>query len=367
MNIQERVLAALRGEEPDRVPVFIYLNPYVDSWYTNNRCYTELLEACKEYADVVYDWSFPTGFFCSAAQVPAESRELANGTTQHILHTPEGPITSLTAPNWRGGGKKKRWITEPADAVRVLSIPYVPPRPELTTFNSTRSRLGSWAVAQVTFPDPICAVGNMVDPETLAIWTLENRQLLIELLDTAFNRLQEAMRYCLEGGVGPIYYLNGPEYALPPLMSPKDFEEFVVPYDSRLVNLVHSYSDRYVIVHSHGRVNRFLERFAAMGIDGLNVLEPPPIGDTVLSEAKRRVGDSYCLIGNIQYDDVARKTEADVEYLVTEAIRQAGSGGGFILSLCAYPYERTLPRKTSKNLIHYLVKANEHGNYPLSL
>ncbi|KPK84066.1 MAG: hypothetical protein AMJ81_06660, partial [Phycisphaerae bacterium SM23_33] len=145
------------------------------------------------------------------------------------------------------------------------------------------------------------------------------------------------------------------------------FEEFVVAYDARLVELIHSYPDTYVIVHSHGRVSRFLERFAAVGMDGLNVLEPPPMGDTVLAEAKRRVGDKYCLIGNIQYDDLARGSRQEVERLVMEAIRQGGPGGGFILSPCASPYERPLPARAGENLIHYLVMGRQHGRYPLSV
>jgi len=236
----------------------------------------------------------------------------------------------------------------------------------MAAFRRARSRLREKAVAQATFPDPLCVVGDMTDAETLAAWTIEQRHLLRELLDAAAERVLEALRYCLDAGVGPIYYFNGPEYALPPLMSPADFEEFVVGYDSRPMRLIHSYPGTYVIVHSHGRVDKFLERFAAIGMDGLNVLEPPPMGDTVLTEAKRRVGERLCLIGNVQYDDVARKSKDHVARLVREAIRQGAPGGGFILSLCASPYERPLPKKASDNLIHYLVKGRQYGKYPVS-
>jgi len=63
MTTEERVLTALRREQPDRVPVFLYLNPYVDGWYTAEPSYAAVLEACREYADVIYDWGFPSGFF----------------------------------------------------------------------------------------------------------------------------------------------------------------------------------------------------------------------------------------------------------------------------------------------------------------
>ena len=362
MTITQRVLTALRCEQPDRVPVFIYLNPYVESWHTQDPSYAHVLQSCEQDADVIYDWAFPSGFFHTAAPMETEVRQLPNGRGEHIRHTPAGPISTITKANWRGGGTLKRWVAEPKDVERLLSIPYVPQRPDLTPVFETRERLKDKCVAQVTFADPICIAG-IIDEMATAIWTIEHRDLLKNMLDAALERILDEVKYCLDAGLGPVYYFNGPEYALPPLMSPRDFEEFVVEYDRKLVELVHSYPGKYVIIHSHGRVSKFLERFAAIGMDGLNVLEPPPIGDTILSDAKARIGDRVCLIGNIQYDDLARGTLDKIERLMEDAIREGGAGGGFILSPCASPYERPLPAKASRNLIHYLEMGRKHGGY----
>ena len=185
------------------------------------------------------------------------------------------------------------------------------------------------------------------------------------MLDELAGRIRAMLMRDLDGDVGPIFYFNGPEYALPPLMSPRDFDEFVVAYDAPLVELIHGYPGRYVIVHSHGRVSGFLDAFDEIGMDGLNCLEPPPIGDVILSEAKQRVGDRYCLIGNIQYDDIARGSRESIERLVAEAIRAGAPGGGFILLPCASPYERPLPPRASENMIQYLKMGRKYGRYPL--
>jgi len=360
MTTEQRVITALQCNQPDRVPVFVYLNPYVESWHTEDPSYAELLDACRQYADVIYDWSFPQGFFHTAADMRAESLQLSDGRVEHILHTPAGPISAVTRPDWRGSGTLKRWITEPEDAERVLSLPYTPQQPDLTAFFETKARLGDRCVAQLTFPDPIC-IAALIDEAVMAMWTIERRDLIRRMLDAALERILDHLRYCLENGAGPLYYFNGPEFALPPLMSPADFDEFVVEYDRKLVELIHSYPDRYVIVHSHGKVSNFLERFAAIGVDGLNVLEPPPMGDTILADAKTRIGDRVCLIGNVQYDNLARGSEQEIERLVAEAMAQGAPGGGFILSPCASPYERPLPAKASRNLIHYLKMGRKYG------
>ena len=366
MTPDERVLAALRRQQPDRVPVFLYLNPWAKNWYNQDPSYADVLAACAEYEDVVYDWGFPQGLFFTAAKVETANRDLGGGHTETTWRTPAGPLTTVSRKDWRGGGLVKRWITKVADVERALYIPYVPPRPDLSPFFAERERLKGRAVAQVTFADPICCAG-WIEEETLAIWTIEERPLLKRFLDAMYQRVMDHLRYCLDKGVGPICYFNGPEYALPPLMSPRDFDEFVVEYDRELIRLIHSYPGMYTIIHSHGRVNNFLERFVAIGTDGLNVLEPPPIGDVILADAKRRVGERMCLIGNIQYDDLARGSAHEIEALVRDAIRQGGPGGGFILSPCASPYERPLPPKASANLIHYLKMGRRYGVYPLNV
>ena len=309
----------------------------------------------------MYDWYCPCNGFWTGPELIEEQRTHADGAVEHILHTPLGQISCITAPDWRGSGLQKHWICNEEDARRMLSMPDTDWQPDVTDFILERQRQKGLAIAQATFPDPICCVGMMVDEETLALWTIERRDLLREMLDMFFRRLERALRHCLENGVGPLYYINGPEYALPPLMSPRDFDEFVVPYDTRLIEMIHAYPGRYAIVHSHGRVSRFLERFADMGTDGLNVLEPPPLGDVVLADAKQRVGERMCLIGNIQYDDLARSSLAEVDRLVRETIQVGAPGGGFILSPSACPYERPLPPKAARNFIEYLRKAREYG------
>ncbi len=363
MTTEERVLTALRRGQPDRVPVFLFLNPYIDTPRTeSDPSYAEVLEACKEYEDVVYDWTFPQGLFYTTAKIDTEQRRLEDGSIETILHTPAGPLTAIERGNWRGGGQTKRYICGPRDLERALSVPYVPSRPDLRPFFAEKRHLAGKAIAQVTFSDPMCSA-DWIDEAALALMTVEQRPLLKRFLDTMFSRVADALQYCLSSAIGPLYYFNGPEYALPPLMSPDDFEEFVVDYDRRLIGLVHQTTGMVTIIHSHGRVSGFLERFAAIGTDGLNVLEPPPIGDVVLEDAKQRVGDRMCLIGNIQYDDLARGTPDSVEKLVQESMRQGAPGGGFILSPCASPYEPKLTKQAAANFIRYLKAARRWGEY----
>jgi len=356
MTVEERVLAALHCQQPDRVPIFLFLDPYTPNWATNDPSYSELMKYTAEYADVIYDWGVPEGFFY-CPDVKVENVTLENGQVELFAETPKGRLSY-------GRGQMNRWIKTEEDVEKLLSIPYRFVEPNLSTFFQTKSILGDKVVAQVTLSDPICIAG-MIRPESLAIWTKTEREMLIELLDLTFERLCQQLDYLLRNGVGPVYYFNGPEFAIPPLMSPHDFDEFVVKYDSQLIAKIHEYG-YLTIIHSHGKVNSFLEKFAFdIGTDGLNVLEPPPMGDVDLADAKRRIGHHTCLIGNIQYDDFARCSKDEIEQLVKASILKAGPGGGFILCPCAAPYERPIPRKTADNFIHYIKMGRKYGRYPI--
>lgn len=119
-----------------------------------------IVSLSREYADVIYDWYFPSGFFFTAAQMESESRQLSEGQIEYIRHTPTGPISMITKADWRGSGTIKRWVTQPEDVERILLIPYVTSRPDLTGFFETKKRLEGKCVVQVTFADPICTVSR---------------------------------------------------------------------------------------------------------------------------------------------------------------------------------------------------------------
>jgi hypothetical protein len=367
MTSEERQLTALRRGLPDRVPVMVWLNPFLPHWATgisrevdpDEAGYRVVLEAAREYGDAEHDWSFPTGFFHSAADVRPRTERKGPERLVHTVETPRGMLSCVTQSR-PGGGTEKHWVESVEDARRLLSIPYVPPRPDLGEFLAARAASGGRYLSKVTLSDPVGFVG-LIDPMTCALWTVEERPLLREILAAAYERIRDALAYLLRGGAGPLFYFNGPEYALPPLMSPADFEEFVVAYDTKLVKQVHA-GGGLTQIHSHGRVGRFLEAFARTGTDSLNVLEPPPLGDVVLADAKRRVGARMCLVGNIQYQDLAAaRDDGEVDVLVREAIEQGAPGGGFVLCLCAAPYEVPLPKRTARNLVRYLQAGRRFG------
>jgi hypothetical protein len=360
MTSRERLLTALRCQQPDRVPVTLFMNPYdPGNPLTADPSYSELLQACREYEDVFYYVGAPLGFLLTAYPVETRTTQLPSGDTEHRVETPRGPLTAIYRSGARG--ELKRWITEPADVEKWLSLPYVPPTVDHAPLREARQRLGDEVLTQVTMTDPSCCTAWIAE-ETVALWTLEERGLLRDFYDECFRRHRDQVLQVLDGPAEVIYF-NGPEYCLPPLMSPRDFEEFVCHYDRQLFALIRERSDKLIIVHSHGKVRQFLTQFRDTGLHGLNVLEPPPMGDVILAEAKALIGDTVCLIGNLQWSELVTATPDGVRRLVREAMEQGKPGGGFILSPTAMPYESPLSPQTERSLLLYLQYAREYGGY----
>lgn len=134
------------------------------------------------------------------------------------------------------------------------------------------------------------------------------------------------------------------------------YEEFVLPYEAEVVAAIHR-AGTVAYTHTCGAIGDRLELMAATGIDGIDTMDPPPLGDTDLADAKARVGDRLFLKGNIDSVNVLlRGTPEEVRRSALSRIRAAAAGGGYILSSAC----SVAPRVPPENLqVLYDVAATE--------
>jgi len=138
--------------------------------------------------------------------------------------------------------------------------------------------------------------------------------------------------------------------------------EFVLPYERRVVKslaqVLRSTPERSeeaktsqgfgvpIYTHTCGRIGDRLELMAETGADGIDTLDPPPLGDVELAEAKRRIGDRLFIKGNMK--SVALLAYTTKEQVIAEAserIRIGKPGGGYILSTACSVAPRVEPWK----------------------
>ncbi len=122
------------------------------------------------------------------------------------------------------------------------------------------------------------------------------------------------------------------------------YEEFVLPYERRVHEAVKAAGVK-CYVHTCGAIGDRLELMQATGIDGLDTMDPPPLGDTDLADAKQRIGGQVFLKGNVDSVNILlHGTEEQVRADAKAKLDAAMAGGGYILSSACSVAPRVPPR-----------------------
>ena len=252
-------------------------------------------------------------------------------------------------------------VREPEHVDVLLSTPYEPPRPTAETFLAKQAAMGDDGVVIVGMVDVIYNVHRLVGSETLALWSALYPDRIHAMLEFFCRRQVDIVKHCIHLGMGPYFGWVGPEICVPPLMGPGQFDEFVIPYDKRLTDVIHD-SDGVVWVHCHGSVSKVLEGFIEAGVDCLQPLEPPPHGDLDLADAKRRVQGRMCLEGNFEcyeFDNLAPEAMRD---RVRQAMADAADGGGYIVATASSPTQPMTPQSV-ETLVTFCEAVRDYGRY----
>ena len=160
------------------------------------------------------------------------------------------------------------------------------------------------SLAGVGMPHAAYAVQTLLGSETLAYFSIDERERLRHLIKIYADRLLAHTKAILGLGIGEsVFNWVGPEVYLPPLMGVADFEEFVHDMDKPIGDTIHN-GGGYLWVHSHNKVANFIESFIDMGVDVLNPLEPPKNGDIDLNEIVARYGNRIGWEGNIEIQEI---------------------------------------------------------------
>lgn len=138
-------------------------------------------------------------------------------------------------------------------------------------------------------------------------------------------------------------------------LSMEKFREFALPY----LQEVFKEFPKNSLFHCDADTGQFLEAIPELGAKLFN---PGPPETCDIGEAKKKIGDKICIMGNIApYDVINRGTPAEIENAVRTCIQKAGEGGGFIVAPGG-----VISRGTSPENIDTLIRAVEkYGKYPL--
>lgn len=392
MSSRERMDRAMRLGEPDRVPVMCQLA--VGHYF---------LRTPLDPVEIWHD----AGAFAEALELLARRYAF------------DGILVNLPGrdPAWRerieavedgdDGGRRIRWeggwttVVPPDDNPRVLDPEGGEGRPSIDDVDPERLRYvephglpgvgdrwawspgGAREGAGDPFPEwrwaplrdvreraPELSVhGEVFSPFTQLLELVGYSRALMALLD-APGKVEACLEALIPGTVelmrgharaGADAVLVSSAFAGAGFISPEHYRRFVAPFEARAIDgFREAYPDVPVYTHTCGAIGDRLELMVETGTGGIDTLDPPPLGDVELGEAKARVGDRVFLKGNVDpVGTVLRGTPGACREEALRRIEAAMPGGGYVLSTaCSVP-----PGAPPENIEALAAAAEEAGWY----
>jgi hypothetical protein len=167
---------------------------------------------------------------------------------------------------------------------------------------------------------------------------------------------------CGQAAAGAHAVLISSAFAGAGLISRAHYEEFVLPFERQVVEGIKACHDVPVYTHTCGAIGDRLDLMKATGTNGIDTLDPPPLGTVELADAKRRTAGRLFIKGNIDpVNTMLMGTPDDVLAAARERIETAGPGGGYILSTAC----SVAPAAPPENIMKLREAVERWGVYPL--
>jgi hypothetical protein len=370
---RERLMATLRGEPVDRPAVCFYeiggfqVDPEDSDPYNiyNSSDWLPLLHLAEERTDIIRMMSpvrarsiDPTGSATGPVrQEFFQEQSWEDGDCRFTRTTVTVAGRIMTQATRRQRDLDTVWTTEPLlkdtdDLKAYLTIPdeAFAESLDVSPLEAEEARLGDRGIVMVDTEDPLCAAASLFRMEDYTVIALTEPVLFHRLLEKMARRIHQRTEQVSRRLPGRLWRIYGPEYASPPCLPPRLFDEYVVRYVGPMVRSIQAHGG-FARIHAHGRLRDVLDHIAGMAPDALDPIEPPPQGDVELSYVRQRYGKQLVLFGNIEIADIESLPPARFEAKVRRTLEEgtSGAGRGFVLMPSAAPYGRTITDTTLNN------------------
>ena len=166
------------------------------------------------------------------------------------------------------------------------------------------------------------------DMMEFTIRIFEDRAGLMEDAKRKCEASIELARLQVEQGVDFICINSDYAYNKGPFISPQMFSEIVTPFLTEIVSAIHELGSK-AILHSDGDLMLILDQLVSTGLDGYQSVDPQ--GNMDIAEVRRLYPD-LLLMGNVQTSLMQDVNEDLIRKSARYAIDSAKPGGRFIFS-----------------------------------
>jgi len=366
MNSKERMSLAMNHQTPDRVPVMCQLAlghyflhcdaAHSDIWFDSETFAQALVELQRRYRfDGILinipgrppDWKSRIGAYRkdqdgerlgwkSGLQTVfppddnpqtflSDSGRLPRANYMSVdLHDPA--IQRLPGYVWNTWHTPELWDIAPdAD----LSDPAAYPAWFTSTLEAVQRRASDVSVHVEVF-SPFTHLMELFGYEQALMALVDAPKLCHETLAIfTSNVLAQVQLYAAHR---PDAILVSSAFAGAGFISRQMYREFVMPYEDEVFRAIRRNGCKSY-VHTCGAIGDRLDLMAETAVDGIDTLDPPPLGTVDLAHAKANYGQRFFFKGNLDsVNEMLHADDAAFERAVEDRIKIGKPGSGYILS-----------------------------------
>ena len=348
---RERVEALLRREKPDRVPNWPILLGFctvytggsiADAYNKPDMSLAAQRKTCQDFGWVFYpmmggtvalapefggDFKWPSGDFSQAPMI-----------TRFPVDTEED-VWNLKMPDVKTAGT-------------------VPLRTEFYKLSS-QERLDNEPFNVMSWEGgPFTNAANIPGVEKMSRWILKKPKVVHRLLRITVDYYIELTRYWKDTfGIEGVLPFFGEPTAANQIISPKQFEQFAMPYIKELCEALLATGYKHILVHICGEQNLNLPYWAQIPFGDPGIVS---VGHEVELETAAKYFPNDIIMGNLEPTIIQVGTPEEV-YDATRQVVEKGKKlpGGFIFSTgCELP-----PKAPAENVRAMTQAVNDFGWY----
>lgn len=346
MTSKERMLTALDGKRPDRLPVTIHQwQPYHLRTYMNGMSDIEANKACGLDASITVYEEVPQ----SSDNWKVDSyREQKTGyyVTHYTIETPEGTLTTS-----EGTSPMTTWVMEHLikreEDIQLLRKYRPVPRINRKLVQDTYDALGDDGILR-TF---LCGkqggcwqdACELFGAENLIMATYDDPEWVEEFMEILLDQKLEYIEENLPGLPFDLVETGGGA-ASNTVISPSIHEKFCLPYDRRMHDALHRLGFK-AVYHTCGGMTKITGLIVDNHCDASETLSPRGVGGDIntAEDAKKLYEEMHphvALIGGMDQINLLEKgTGEQIEAEVGRLFEIFGRDGGYILSACDHFFE----------------------------
>jgi len=345
----DRIMKAASFEEPDRVPIWDYLDnrPVLEHFAPGER---DLLEAnVKTYHGLGIDLCRGFG---SSFRDEEEGQEVTDENGRPVR---------------RVSGKTSWLVGRPIRRLEEIAKYEIPPLSEEWVRDvwaaEVRKAREAFAPHTMYVPGAGCGFHGAYDLMGLQLFSYAVHDAADDLAGLLRRQSENSAliaRAAAELKLSPLFMIGDDiAYKNKLMFSPQLLRRTFIPMLEAMCRPLRAAGIK-VIYHSDGDVTPIVDDLIEAGIDGLNPIEP--IAGMDIAFLKRKYWRRLILVGNVDCSQVLPLgTPQDVERAVKECLRAAAPGGGHFIGSSS----EVTPSTPLENVLAFYRAIHEWGTYPI--